>query len=138
MRQILMVTAKLTEGQRDEYERVVAKIDEYVDRSDLENPHLGPDAAELDSMTASEFSQKCFDSPLASYLINSLTQGLLGVEAEEVGALYLVDYIKSGTGLENITSDGKDGGQYLRNRQGEPHLPERLGICMLDRANCNL
>lgn len=94
-------------------------LTEYIDRSDLENPHLGPDANELDSVTALEFVEKRFGSELSKALVTTLTRSLLGVEADELSALFLIDYIKSGSGIANISSDLKNGGQYLRNRQGE-------------------
>ncbi|KAF5967300.1 flavin-containing protein [Fusarium coicis] len=87
---------------------------------------LSPDAAKLDSKTALEFASKKFDEGIAEVLVTMLAQDLLGVEADELSALFLINYIKSGTGLANISSDSKDGGQYLRTRQDrlfEPHLP---------------
>lgn len=51
--------------------------------------------------------------------ITGFVRAILGVEADELSALYLVDYIKSGTGLANLAADTADGGQYLRNRQGK-------------------
>lgn len=97
----------------------MAKLSEYVDRSDLQNPHLGPDAKRLDSLTALEFAEEEFGTDLSKMLVTTLTRAILGVDADELSALYLIDYVKSGTGLGNISSDLKDGGQYLRNRQGK-------------------
>jgi monoamine oxidase len=42
----------------------------------------------------------------------------LGVQGDEVSALYLLQYIKAGTGIDNLMSDQKHGGQYLRARPG--------------------
>jgi hypothetical protein len=39
--------------------------------------------------------------------------------------LYMFHYIKRGTGLSNMVSDGKDGGQYLRN-------PQKIAVQALD------
>jgi hypothetical protein len=47
-----------------------------------------------------------------------MTEGLLGVNAREISALFVIDYFRSGTGLPNLASDQKDGGQYIRNRKG--------------------
>lgn len=101
------------------------KIKEYVDRSDLEQPHLGPDAEYLDSLTASEWLDTEFGSEVSDTLIKILTRNLLGVDPHELSALFLVDYIKSGTGLENMISDLKDGAQYLRNIQGKTAQTEK-------------
>ena len=53
-----MLTRQLTEEQTKEVYTIMTTLTEYIDRSDLENPHLGPDANELDSVTALEFVEK--------------------------------------------------------------------------------
>ncbi|KAJ4251850.1 hypothetical protein NW762_011147 [Fusarium torreyae] len=118
--------ADLSEEQLAEMQSIIAKFKGYVERTDIENPHLGSDAEELDSLTALEFANKVFGGSLAGLLVTTLTRALLGVEADELSALFLVDYIKSGTGLDNISSDGKDGGQYMRNRQGNERFSTKL------------
>ncbi|KAM5358100.1 hypothetical protein ACJZ2D_015593 [Fusarium nematophilum] len=85
----------LTDEQLKEAQAMIAKISEYVDRSDLQNPHLGPDAKHLDSLTALEFADKEFGSDLSKALVTTLTRALLGVDADELSALFLIDYIKS-------------------------------------------
>lgn len=52
-------------------------------------------------------------------LMNAITRSLMGVESHELSALFFLDILKRGTGLQNVVSDFKDGGQYLRNRQGK-------------------
>ncbi|KAI8649619.1 Amine oxidase [Fusarium keratoplasticum] len=116
----------LTDEQLKEAQALMAKLSEYVDRSDLQNPHLGPDAKRLDSLTALEFAEEEFGTDLSKMLVTTLTRAILGVDADELSALYLIDYVKSGTGLGNISSDLKDGGQYLRNRQGNQHFSTKL------------
>ena len=91
---------------------------ECINRSDFEAPWLGPDAKELDSMTALDFAQKKSENQVDEPIMTELSRDLLGVEANELSTLYMVDYIKSGTGLGNIISDEKNGAQYLRNRRG--------------------
>ncbi|KAK2616786.1 hypothetical protein QQS21_000163 [Conoideocrella luteorostrata] len=105
---------------------LVGKLSRYVDRSNLQNPHLGPDAKELDSMTVLQLVSKITALPTAKSAAGILTRALLGVEPDELSALYFVDYLKSGTGLWNIISDEKGGGQYLRNQQGNQQFPIRL------------
>lgn len=46
------------------------------------------------------------------------TRAMLGLEPNEVSALYFLNYCKSGGGLLQMRSDRKDGGQYLRIRTG--------------------
>ena len=106
-------------------EDFLVKLNEYVENCDLEYPELGPDAKTLDSMTALEFVQKNFgDYPAA--VTTAACTALLGVEAEEVSALYLIHYIKSGTGLANLSSDLNNGAQYLRNRQGNQAFSSKM------------
>ncbi|KAM5341222.1 hypothetical protein ACJ41O_015331 [Fusarium nematophilum] len=112
------VPAPLTPEQLQEMQAILGKISEYVERSNLEHPQDGPDAKKLDSLTALDFVDAEFGSDLAKTLANTLTRALVGVDANELSALFLVDYIKSATGLTNIMSNVEHGGQYLRNRQG--------------------
>ncbi|RVX74376.1 hypothetical protein B0A52_01501 [Exophiala mesophila] len=51
---------------------------------------------------------------------------LLGVEPDEISTLYWFDYIKSGLGLESLGSDGPEGAQYRRVRQGNQTVSIRL------------
>jgi monoamine oxidase len=47
---------------------------------------------------------------------------MLGLEPSDISALYFLNYCKSGGGLLQMRSDRKDGGQYLRIRQGTQHF----------------
>ncbi|KAF5711603.1 flavin-containing protein [Fusarium mundagurra] len=126
-----------TDEQLAEILGIMVKLQEYVDRSNLEHPHLGPDAGRLDSMTALEFASNEFGEGIAEVLVAMLARDLLGVEADELSALFLINYIKSGTGLANISSDTKDGGQYLRNRQGNEMFAIKLAA-KLDKKSIKL
>lgn len=123
-------TAQMTEEEQVLFHEFISKLMEYVERSDLKNPHLGPDASTLDNLTVAEFIENEFPSPIILGLATTLTRAILGVDAHEVSALYLVDFIKSGDGFVNITSDVKDGAQYLRNQQGKS-LEGRSSAMML-------
>ncbi|PNP79489.1 hypothetical protein FNYG_07105 [Fusarium nygamai] len=120
-----------TDKQLAEILAIMTKLQEYVERSNLEHPHLGPDAEELDSMTALDFARNEFGAGISEVLVAMLARDL-GVEADELSALFLINYVKSGTGLANISSDTKDGGQYLRNRQGNEMFAIKLAA-KLDR-----
>ncbi|EXJ88506.1 hypothetical protein A1O1_05436 [Capronia coronata CBS 617.96] len=50
------------------------------------------------------------------------TRAMLGMEPKELSALYFLNYCKSGGGLLQMRSDGKDGGQYLRLVNGTQSL----------------
>lgn len=94
---------------------------QHVSDAHPEWPHLSPEADRLDSMTFAEFAREVSKAETGVTAANTLAAAFLGVEAEETSALFMVDYIQSGTGLENMGSDLKNGGQYLRNRQGKHH-----------------
>jgi monoamine oxidase len=68
-------------------------------------------------MTLEAYCQK-YVPGMGGWLANKVTEGLLGVNASEVGALFMIDYFHPGTSLPNLASDQKDGGQYIRNRKG--------------------
>ncbi|CVL00467.1 related to amine oxidase [flavin-containing] B [Fusarium mangiferae] len=126
-----------TDEQLAEILAIMAKLQEYVDRSSLEHPHLGPEAKKLDAMTALDFASNEFGEGIAEVLVTILARDLLGVEPGELSALFLINYIKSGTGLANISSDTKDGGQYLRNRQGNEMFAVKLAA-KLDKKKIKL
>lgn len=89
---------------------------------DLNNPAASVGAIALDRLTFREFCTQQTQSESAVSLADSISASLLGVDSDEVSALYMLHYFKSGYGLENLVSDQKDGGQYLRNRQGKKQI----------------
>ncbi|SPJ71566.1 related to amine oxidase [flavin-containing] B [Fusarium torulosum] len=108
----------LPSGADELVQEVLKKLSKWADEIDPENPSKHPEARMLDSMTFGELCIKYLGPELGPPVGDSATGPLLGVGPDEVSALFMVDYIRSGTGIENLASDGKDGGQYLRNRQG--------------------
>src|SRR6187402_3425118 len=109
------------QGSKDERRQLEALI-EWMDAAgeewDPKNPSKMKNVETLDSSTFLDYCDKNFPGGVASYTAGLATRGLLGVEPDEVSALFMVDYIKAGTGVKNMISDGKDGGQYRRNRRG--------------------
>jgi monoamine oxidase len=85
---------------------------------DLDNPLKSHNAAEIDQLDFKEFCVQRTKNDQAIRIADLISTALLGVESDEVSALYMLHYFKSGFGIDNLPSDGKDGGQYLRNRQG--------------------
>lgn len=108
----------MTEDQEAELHQILVTMDEYVERSDLENPHLGPDADGLDGLTAAQFVKQKFGTELAQLLVTSAIRSVIRVEPDKPSALFFVDYLKSATDPRNIIYDTAGGGQYLTNRQG--------------------
>ncbi|KAF4986501.1 hypothetical protein FGRMN_10813 [Fusarium graminum] len=108
----------LPSGAAEVIQELVEKLNKWADEIDPEDPAKHPQAKTLDSMTFSQLCVKYLGPKLGPPVGDAATSPLLGVGPDEVSALFMVDLVHSGTGLENLASDGKDGGQYLRNRQG--------------------
>ncbi|KAH7410919.1 hypothetical protein BKA64DRAFT_772306 [Cadophora sp. MPI-SDFR-AT-0126] len=116
-------------GSAEEKLQVEALMDwitEAGKKWDPIDPSSMEDAAALDAITFKDYCDEQLPGGVASYMAGLATLGLLGVESIEVSALFMVDYIKSGTGVANMISDGKDGGQYLRNRRGNLQFSQYL------------
>ncbi|KAH6996950.1 putative amine oxidase [Ilyonectria destructans] len=124
----------MTPEQIEMFGQFVEVIKGHIERSHPESPHLGPDAAMLDSMTFEAYAEKYSPGGFGVFLADTLVICLLGVQARELSALYMIDYLKSGTGIENMISDRKHGGQYLRNRQSNQTFSVRLAAQLPDSA----
>ncbi|KAJ6087745.1 hypothetical protein N7467_006659 [Penicillium canescens] len=84
----------------------------------LDDPASGRVAKELDSLSFHDYCLQTFQSESIADLFNMISQSLIGIESKDISALSFFHSCKSGTGLENMISDGKNGGQYLRLREG--------------------
>ncbi|KAF5713361.1 flavin-containing protein [Fusarium mundagurra] len=118
----------------DVVQKLLEKLNKWIDEIDPENPSAHPEAEMLDSMTFNELSVKFLGPELGPAVADSATSPLLGVGPDEVSALFMVDYFRSGTGLDNMASDKKNGGQYLRNRQGNQTFSVRLAAKLQEAA----
>lgn len=58
-------------------------------------------------------------SPFVDALARHLTSAVVGREPEETGLHYLLDYIKSAGGYHSIISEGEEGAQSLKIKQGK-------------------
>ncbi|KAL3439962.1 hypothetical protein BJX65DRAFT_300791 [Aspergillus insuetus] len=92
----------------------------------LDNPTESNRAREIDQLTFREFCIQSAKSDEAANIADVLSASLLGVESDEVSALYMLLYFKSGAGIDNIISDEKNGGQYLRCRQGNQTIAQKM------------
>ena len=88
----------------------------------LEHPEDGLNAKQLDAITFLDYCTHCDKSPAIANFANGLARAFLGVEACELSGLFMINYIKGGTGLANLASDEEDGAQYIRARQGMPFV----------------
>ncbi|KAJ5281276.1 flavin-containing amine oxidase [Penicillium angulare] len=93
---------------------------------DLDNPASSPDAENIDKLTFGEFCTERTQTDAVITIADEICTALLGVQSQEVSALYMLHYIKGGCGIDNLLSDQKDGGQYLRNRKGNQTISKNL------------
>lgn len=77
-----------------------------------------PKDTSLDSQTFESYLRSRGADKVALATATVWTRAMLGQEPRDVSALYFLNYCKSGGGLLQMRSDRKDGGQYLRVRQG--------------------
>ncbi|GKT42784.1 amine oxidase [flavin-containing] A [Colletotrichum spaethianum] len=117
------MTFPLSSEQQAQVQKAFVKLANIVERSYLDEPWSGPDAVRLDSLNCQELIEKEVGGELANMLVNMLSRSLLGVESHEMSALFLINYIKSGTGIENISSDQENGNQTFSIRLAEGLIP---------------
>ncbi|OOO07998.1 amine oxidase [Aspergillus oryzae] len=106
--------------------QVLAHFVDLVSDVNLEDPGSGPNAKELDSVSLQEYCIQTFQSELIAGLFDTIIQSLIGVEAKDVSLLAFLISLKAGTGFEAVTSDGKNGGQQLRVRQGNQTISQNM------------
>lgn len=98
-----------------------------------EESFAGPRSQDLDKMTLAEFCREKSSSSAVGSMMTALTAAFVGVEATDVSALYMLRYVYSGTGMFNMISDKKDGGQYLRPHKGTLAFSQ----CLADELHPN-
>lgn len=77
-----------------------------------------PHDPSLDALSFLDYLKGRGANALAIATASIWTRAMLGQEPEDISALYFLNYCKSGGGLMQMRSDCKDGGQYLRVKQG--------------------
>ena len=96
-------------GMRMVLEELCQKID--IRRTVESGKATGRD---LDGMTLEELVRSINQSEQAINMVRISTRALLGLEPQDMSALYFLDYCKSAGGLLLMRSDSKHGGQYIR------------------------
>jgi monoamine oxidase len=87
-----------------------AEVDRLTETINLEQPHLTPNAAELDSMTVAEFMRRhCWCEDTVN-MMRTCLRALLGKELCEVSMLGFAWYVRSSGGIKRIC-ETKDGAQ---------------------------
>ena len=80
----------------------------------------------LDSLTFLAYLQSRNASDRAISNATVWTRAMLGQEPQDISALYFLLYCRGGGGLLQMRSDGKNGAQYLRVRQGTQIFAQTL------------
>ncbi|QDS75229.1 hypothetical protein FKW77_000367 [Venturia effusa] len=96
----------------------VETIRDMVEADCQKVSRASPRDAALDALSFLDYLKSRNASDLAIATASIWTRAMLGQEPENVSALYFLNYCKSGGGLLQMRSDCKDGGQYLRVKQG--------------------
>ncbi|KAK3315785.1 putative amine oxidase [Apodospora peruviana] len=118
------VLAHLLGSRKETEDPEVLRLYAMVDR--LTKTWLGPDKLPLDMVTFKALVEANCHGQEAMAAANLLTGAFLGVEADEVSALCVIEHVKSCTGLENMASETLNGVQHLRVRQGAQAFASRL------------
>jgi len=108
-------------------------VESLCQKVDISKPAASADVLgkNYDTMTLAEFVKSEGGGITALGTVSVWTRAMLGLEPSEVSALYFLDYCKSGGGLMQMRSDGKNGGQYLRIVEGTQAFSEHLAALLI-------
>jgi monoamine oxidase len=115
------VPAKEVEvGGVDDMVRIRDLFEKLCQTVDLEDPLSSVKTLEVDydKMSMADFVRFHKGGDTALCTVSIWTRAMLGLEPEEVSALFFLAYSKSGGGIMQMRSDRKDGGQFLRIAKG--------------------
>ncbi|KAF3071389.1 putative flavin-containing monoamine oxidase A [Trichoderma lentiforme] len=83
---------------------------------------LGQSLTKHGDMNMDDFAVSMGASDIVRRLINIWTAAMLGVESNQVSAVFFMHYCQAGGGLIQMRSDGRGGGQSMRFRHGTQSL----------------
>ncbi|KAF8855766.1 putative flavin-containing amine oxidase [Acephala macrosclerotiorum] len=106
----------------EDFARMQSKFEEEAAKLDIH--HLP--RSDFDNETVAQFLRRNDVDEDAYKVIETTIKGLLGVDATELSLYYYLDYIKSGGSLEDLESDGSNGAQYMRLRQGMGSIAQAM------------
>jgi monoamine oxidase len=115
---------------RDLFETLCQKVDVEDLLSSVKT--LGID---YDKMSMADFVRYHKGGETACCTVSIWTRAMLGLEPEEVSALFFLGYCKAGGGIMQMRSDRKDGGQFLRIAKGWFDV---LASLMVSKSEVNL
>lgn len=107
---------KFSEEEREN----CVRVRDLVNTASLEPSNFapGPRRSYLDSISLEAFLKAEGAGERALTTASIWSRGMLGVDAQDVSALYFLEYCRAGLGIVNMRSDCKHGPQYLRLEEG--------------------
>ncbi|GEM88221.1 flavin monoamine oxidase family protein [Meiothermus granaticius] len=119
-----------------EWEWVKAKLGVLVERVNLPQPALTPDALELDARSVEEWKRENLDSPYLRNLFDQIIRTEYTIEPKDFSVLNLLYSLKSAGGFEGILGLER-GNESLRVQEGMGTLCERLAATLGQRVHTN-
>jgi monoamine oxidase len=99
----------------------MAQVDSKSRELDMRDPNNYVKFKDLDVITVAEYCKRHAPGEVPFAVADRCARAWLGATADEMSALFFIDYVRSGRGFAVLRSDKKDGGQYLRIRTGNIH-----------------
>lgn len=99
-------------------------VESEMDSINIHNPTKI--AASLDTSLDKWGESKGLVDETARNALKFFSSAVVGRDPHEIGSHYFLDYIKSGGGFISIASEGPDGAQSLKIKQGEHFSSLRL------------
>jgi monoamine oxidase len=100
-------------------------IDGDLEKFDIRR--VGDFPTNLDVSMETWANSKGLTEPIGKGLVKMFTSAVVGRDPHEMGMHYFLDYIKSGGGFVSIATEGEDGAQSLKIKQGSySPLPSAL------------
>ena len=111
-------TPPVEEKQREVFNRIANDLDDDCKSINLYDSTVN---THIEDVSLGEyFRRKGADTD--GYAFNfwrAWIRALTGTEPDQIGLVYMLDYIKSAGGIQSLLSDGPDGAQYLTIRRGK-------------------
>lgn len=108
--------------QREVWTKIADELDEDCKSIDLHDSTVN---THIEDISLGEYfrSKGADEGGYAFNFWRAWIRALTGTEPDQIGLVYMLDYIKSAGGVQSLLSDGPDGAQYMTNRRGERESP---------------
>ena len=115
------------------YLKSCRQLDRLMAPLDCARPWAHPAARQLDATTVENWIQRNVRHPVLASAYRTVCRNLLCGEASQVSMLFFVHYLKSGGGLEVLTSSDTGGAQNIMFHGGVHQLALRMAEAIGDR-----